>query len=191
MIDEEKKPSSFATVPGILTGLAVLIMVLAGFLWYWRAQQEKPVPEPAPTPTPAPELSNLAPTSHLTASHASPDAPPGLAADGDIRTSWNAGGFSPQWIDVGLQKPSNIVKLRLIVNQAPAGDTRHVVLGHSASGGDYEVLYEFKGITEDKGALEYSPPNAWKDIDHLRIETTTSPSWVSWREIQIDGYGKR
>ncbi|MEO7418464.1 MAG: hypothetical protein ABI163_15495 [Thermoanaerobaculia bacterium] len=176
MVSEEKKPSFFATIPGILTGLAALITAITGLILLFQSSKDESIPE---------DLLNIAPDARITASSTLPKAPPPLAIDRDVFTSWNAGGPPVQWIDLELSKPADIVRLRLIVDQLPAGDTRHVILGHTSKGNGYEVLHEFEGTTKDKGKLDHSPTVPWKNIDHLRIETAESPSWVSWREIEI------
>ena len=35
--------------------------------------------------------------------------------------------------------------------------------------------------------LEYTAPQPWQGIRFVRIETTSSPSWVSWHEVQVIG----
>jgi hypothetical protein len=37
----------------------------------------------------------------------------------------------------------------------------------------------------DNGVLEHIPGSPWTDIRYVRVNTTASVSWVSWREIQI------
>ena len=60
-------------------------------------------------------------------------------------TLWNAGAGPTQWIQVDLEGTYDVMRVRLIVAQDPAG--RAVRAG----------------------------------------ETTTSPSWVAWKEIQVFG----
>jgi hypothetical protein len=108
----------------------------------------------------------------------------GQAVDLSQHTQWNAGDGPPQWIEIDLQKPSAISAVRLFVAQEPEGLTVHRVLGRSESG-DYQLLHEFRGVTREGDVLEYASPQPWEDIRFVRIETTTSPSWVSWHEIQV------
>lgn len=49
----------------------------------------------------------------------------------------------------------------------------------------YWLLHEFQNYTYDAQYLEYSPSNPWQGIRFVRVETIYSPSWVSWREIEI------
>jgi len=119
------------------------------------------------------------------ASHFLTTNPPSMAFDGKPNSWWGAGAFPPQWIEVDLQTPSTIKKVRLLVSQSPAGETVHRVLGKGSAGEAYKVLHEFRGFTNDNDVLEYAPPTPWSSIRFIRIETLTSPSWVSWREIEV------
>jgi hypothetical protein len=109
-----------------------------------------------------------------------------MAVDGLLGNWWGAGDFPPQWIEIGLQAPSSIGKIRLAVSQSPDGETTHRVWGKGASTGEeYQLLYEFRGFTTDGQVLEYSPPTPWTGIQFIKVETVVSPSWVSWREIEV------
>jgi len=81
---------------------------------------------------------------------------------------------------------SSIGKIRLLVSQSPNGETTHRVWGKGASTGEaYQLLYEFQGFTTDGQVLEYSPSTPWTGIQFVKVETVVSPSWVSWREIEV------
>jgi len=110
---------------------------------------------------------------------------PSMAFDGKPSNWWGAGDLPLQWIEVDLQTPSTIEKVRLLVSQSPAGETVHRVLGKASAGEAYDVLHEFRGFTNDNDVLEYAPPTPWSGIRFIRTETVTSPSWVSWREIEV------
>lgn len=105
------------------------------------------------------------------------------AVDLSVNTQWNAGSGPPQWIEIDLQSLSAIATIRLVISQEP-GFTVHRVLGKGESG-SYEELHVFRGETVDWQTLEYSPPQPWKGIRFVRIETTVSNSWVGWKEIEI------
>jgi hypothetical protein len=47
------------------------------------------------------------------------------------------------------------------------------------------LLHEFNGFTVDDQVLEHEPASAWTNVRHVRVETWASPSWVSWKEIEI------
>lgn len=49
----------------------------------------------------------------------------------------------------------------------------------------YWLLHEFQDYTYDSQFLEYSPSTPWQGIRFIKVETIYSPSWVSWREIEI------
>jgi hypothetical protein len=127
---------------------------------------------------------NVALRKPATASRSLPTNPPAMAVDGASATWWGAGAFATQWIEINLEGAYDIAIIRLVPSQSPAGQTLHRVLGRSASGA-YRVLREFSGVTQDGQALEYSPPLPWTGIQYVRVETTTSPSWVSWREVEV------
>jgi len=109
---------------------------------------------------------------------------PEYAVDLSMHTHWNAGANPPQWIEIDLQQASSIGGIRLPSLQDRAGYTRHRILGKGESG-DFQVLHEFSGITQDGQWLEYRPPQPWQGIRWVRIETLESPSWVAWQEIEI------
>jgi hypothetical protein len=52
---------------------------------------------------------------------------PSQAVDGSPTTLWNAGNFSPQWLEVDLGSPTSIGGIRLQVSQYPAGNTTHEI----------------------------------------------------------------
>jgi F5/8 type C domain/Cellulase (glycosyl hydrolase family 5) len=156
----------------------------------------------APNATPAPSTSpgatalvveappkgdvNLALHKPVTASHSLAGNPPELAVDGDQSNWWGAGAGPPQWIEIDLGAPSTITSLRLVPSQSPGGATVHRVFGRGPTT-DLHLLHEFSGITRDGQAITFSPPEPWAGIQFIRIETVETPSWVSWREIEIIG----
>jgi hypothetical protein len=109
-----------------------------------------------------------------------------LAVDGDPGTSWNSGGFPLQWIQIDLGADYDLAEIRLTVAQYPAGNTIHVVYGQGVStGGKKKQLHIFSGATDDSDVLVFAPAEPLRGIRILRIETTTTPSWVGWREIEV------
>lgn len=104
--------------------------------------------------------------------------------DGDTKTSWSAGQFAPQWIEIDLGAPLAIAAIRLGVAQTPGGDTVHTVLGRPPDG-PYRELHVFRGRTTDGELLEYVPSASWEGIRYLRVETSASPSFVAWREVEV------
>ncbi|MFQ5422318.1 MAG: hypothetical protein ACE5EY_18375 [Anaerolineae bacterium] len=66
--------------------------------------------------------------------------------------------------------------------------TLHRVWGRSTSGG-LTLLTEFNGSTTGGDTLTYAPTSPWASIRVIRVETVSSPSWVSWFEIEIISAG--
>jgi len=125
-----------------------------------------------------------------TASQSLPESPPESAFDGVLPGSpfyqWNSGDFAPQWIEVDLGASYTVGRIRLVVSQSPDGDTQHLVMGKGPTPGEpYQLLHEFSGFTTDGQILEHVSASAWNDLRFVRVETTASPSWVSWQEIEV------
>ncbi|MGH2581296.1 MAG: discoidin domain-containing protein [Anaerolineales bacterium] len=113
------------------------------------------------------------------------------AVDGDFGTLWSSGDFPTQWIEIDLGEPYDIAEIRLVPSQFPDGDTRHNVYGRGPGTGDsYVVLYTFQGPTQDSQYLTFRLDDPFAGIRYIRIETTSSPSWVAWREIEVLSAGE-
>jgi hypothetical protein len=126
---------------------------------------------------------NIALGEQVHVSRALPNQPGSNAVDG-TDAQWGSGGHPPQWVEIDLGKPSTIRTIRLQVAQYPDGETVHRLWGKGASG-DYQLLHEFHGVTQDNQILEFAPPAPLQAIQFVKVETTSSPSWVSWKEIQV------
>ncbi len=109
-----------------------------------------------------------------------------LAVDGDLGTFWNSGGLPPKWIEIDLGPPKTVTAIRLVIEQWPAGETVHQIWG-GADANNLTLLHEFKGSTQDPNILEFKPSLPLTNIRYIKILTTQSPSWVSWREIDVIG----
>ncbi len=129
---------------------------------------------------------NLALGKAVTASRSLPEGNPDLAVDGWRSTSWQSGDGPVQWVEIDLGQPSTIERLLLVPGQYPDGETTHQVW---VSGADHslKLLVELTAFTRDGEELEYVSQEALSNIRFVRIVTTSSPSWVSWREIEIIG----
>lgn len=146
----------------------------------------------APATWPDPCAPLLIPTDNLAlgasarASLALPDQPAANAVDGDEASIWSAGAGPVQWIEIDLGATHSIRAIRLLVAQYPEGETTHRV---SVAGPDrvFSLAVEFSSQTGDSTWLEFTPTSALTGIQYLRIETTRSPSWVAWKEIEVLG----
>ncbi len=126
---------------------------------------------------------NLALGRAVSVSAALPAEPPELAVDG-TDTQWSAGAFPEQWIMIDLGAPATVGSIRLLVGQWPAGRTVHQLFVAGPDGA-MRLLVELRGYTRDYDLLEYLPPEPLRDIQYIRVVTLESPSWVSWREIEV------
>jgi hypothetical protein len=127
---------------------------------------------------------NLALGKPIEASEALPDQTAQMAVDGNPNTQWSAGAFPTQWIEIDLGALYTIGDIRLTVGQWPAGKTVHQVWV-GASRDAMQLVYEFAGREYDFDVLDYVPITPLTNIRYVRIATTESPSWVSWREIEV------
>jgi hypothetical protein len=128
---------------------------------------------------------NLALNKPVTASGFQLDEPPEYAVDGEP-TQWGAGTHPPQWIEIDLGQPYEIGQVRLVVAQWPEGETIHQIWGRGP-GEELRLLHEFRGITTEGDILEFLPETPLTGIQYIRIVTTSSPSWVAWKEIEVYG----
>jgi hypothetical protein len=56
-----------------------------------------------------------------------------------------------------------------------------------SEGDDFFEVYRFEKFTRDGEWQIFTPDVPLENIRVVRIETTESPSWVAWAEIQILG----
>ncbi|MDV6028669.1 MAG: hypothetical protein F9B45_00865 [Phycisphaera sp. RhM] len=111
------------------------------------------------------------------------------AFDQDTSTGWNAGRFPPAWIeaDLGLSQP--LASVRLLPSQVPStGTTTHEVwVSDQPIGTNRSNAVLAKRLT----SVTTSGQSFQLDFDaivsgrHVQIYTTSSPSWVSWTEIDV------
>jgi len=127
---------------------------------------------------------NLALAKPVAVSAALPDQPPAMAVDGDTNTQWSAGAFPSQWIEIDLGAGYRIGEIRLTVGMWPAGDTVHQ-LWVGATRDAMRLVSEFRAKEYDFDVLNFVPAAPLTNIRFVRIDTTESPSWVSWREIEV------
>jgi F5/8 type C domain len=118
------------------------------------------------------------------ASSSYPGAPPASAVDGDPDTAWNSGGSPPAWIELDLKRTVTLSKVRLLVEQSPAGPTTHQ-LYFGSSPAPTALIATLSGSTSDMQWLESDIPDPKPSGRYLRVVTKASPSWVAWREIVV------
>jgi hypothetical protein len=130
---------------------------------------------------------NLAFGKPVKASAALPDQPAANVVDESSGTTWIAGAGPPQWIQINLQGTFRVSGIRLMVAQSPAGKTVHRVLVRRAGSSTFELVHTFSGQTDDGSELIYAPSTPLANVQLVRVETVTSPSWVAWKEIRVVG----
>jgi predicted amidohydrolase YtcJ len=152
-----------------------------------RATNTSLPPEP-PTAVPATPI-DLAeqplPVQGVTASAQQAGNPAQWVVDGDQGTAWISGADAPQWIEIDLGEVYHLEKILLHVSQYPDGETHHQIWA-ALKPGNYLLLTEFSGATVDQQTLTFQPETL-PTVRFLKIETTQSPSWVAWREIEVFG----
>jgi hypothetical protein len=112
-----------------------------------------------------------------------PGYEPDKAVDGSRWTYWSSGDYAPQWIAVDLESPYPLSKIRADITQLPDGYTVHEIWVAGPNPKDeFQLLHTFAGFTKDLDILESpGPPQL---VEYIELETTQSPSWVAWREIE-------
>jgi hypothetical protein len=146
-----------------------------------------PEPDPGADAGPQPEClasgENVATGAQMSASMSLVDRPPELSVDGDVETGWGAGAGPEQWIELDLGQEYELVCLRLLTDQFPAGRTIHRINGgaHDDPGAELGII---DSETDYGEWLELA--GAW-NVRFIRVTTVDSPSWVAWLEIEAWG----
>jgi hypothetical protein len=115
-----------------------------------------------------------------------PENQPENAVDGDYGTPWNAGDYPPQWIEIDLGSPASLSCARLVVDQSPDGVSSHTIIGRTEQGQE-RVLASINQWLNKYEILEIDLDSASDHYQWVRVETTSSPSWVAWFEIELYG----
>lgn len=127
---------------------------------------------------------NLALRKAVSASRSLESNPAAFAVDGTANDWWGSGAFAPQWIEIDLGEPTTIGLIRLVTSQSPAGNTRHQIWV-GLNWDSLFLLHTFEGYTRDQQVFEFRPEAPVKNVRYVRVMTRQSPSWVSWREIEV------
>ncbi|MCB2209834.1 discoidin domain-containing protein [bacterium] len=144
-----------------------------------------PVNQPDPCTAPEVPSSNLAYDAIVMASTYLPDELPEYAVDEKANTQWGSGALPPQWIQLDLGEETTISTIRLLVAQYPSGNTTHEIRVRS-NDKTFEVVHTFSQLTSNDLWLIFTPETPLENIRYVRIVTLSSPSWVSWKEIEIE-----
>jgi F5/8 type C domain len=127
---------------------------------------------------------NLALGRSVTASNEYTGSPASQAVDGDWWAIWNSGDCAPQWIEVDLGAVQPVGEIDLGVAQYPDCQTDHRLYGRSSTSEGYTLLREFNEFTVDQQVLRFLA-NPARQLRYVRVETTSSCSWIAWREIEV------
>ena len=141
-------------------------------------------PEPVISAVPTPQGQNVALSGTGRASAGKESVH--LAIDGDPDTNWSSQQHPSQWIAIALDDLYLVERVELVVAQAPAGPTTHVLWLDNGSG----VRTLFRRLTDihtENGqtlAIEIDPP---RPVREILVLTLASPSWVAWGELRVFG----
>ena len=127
-------------------------------------------------------LVKVSPVSATASEYYNSTLTPSMAIDGNIDTHWVAT-YPTQWIEVDFGKPVTIRQIRMLTSQSPSGPTTHVVTAGPAPA-PTDTWQTVSGSTTDWQWVVASN-TAPTPTRYIRITTTASPSWVSWREIEF------
>jgi hypothetical protein len=135
-------------------------------------------PASAPAQAPAPVIAAISASSEMA------DYPTANAADGIYQRMWNSGRAAPGWIRFDFVGPATVHRVRALVEQTPSGPTVHHV--YVARGDGFDLVRTFDGDTRSDDWLTFVPDAPLEGVTSIVVETATSPSWVAWREIEIE-----
>jgi F5/8 type C domain-containing protein len=204
--DPETRRSAGRTVPAPLKGLfAVTLLGAVALAWAGMirgAPRDREVAiEPSVTAVAAAPPSPGSPTADISASPSVPPSgpirslavsastedetgPASAAVDGDRVTAWHAAFGVPQWIEIGLDGPTTVTSVELLIAQAENGPTRHMILV-AVTGQALQVVGVVDRQTTDGEAIRFAPEAPIENVERIRIETMASPSNAGWYEVIV------
>lgn len=121
----------------------------------------------------------------VTADSSAPGSSPANAVDANHATSWNAGHGTPGWIEFDLGTTRWISAIRMTPEMSPSSSS---VVHNVYAGNTPAPTSLVKVFSETASMLEPIAGDVGTYARYVRIQTSTSPSWVAWREIEILGY---
>ena len=203
----EVRRKATRTVPAPITALfAIALIGAVAFVWAGMIRGAPRLPSsssgpsptsvaggatvvPSPTPAAPTATSNPSATAairpHLIDASTEDDTGAATAAvDGNPMTAWHAAFGLPQWIEIGLETPSTVSEIVLMIAQAEDGPSRHMIQ-IAVTGEPLQVVGVVEGEKADGDAIVFRPETPIANVERIRIETMASPSNAGWYEVIV------
>ncbi len=107
------------------------------------------------------------------------------ANDGTFAFGWAAPAFAPQNIFFDLQDTITLHTMHLKVSQSPAGITNHDIYV-SLDMTTWTLVGSINQFTTSGDLLIKNFIPSIPNVRGIKVETTVSPSWISWHEIEVN-----
>lgn len=102
-----------------------------------------------------------------------------------LTNTWNAGHFAPAWVEFDLGSSRVITSIRAVPEQSPAGAVTHYVYAGNSPAPTTLVAT----LSSSNGdVMEPLASTVGTYARYVRVYTSSSPSYVAWREVEIYGY---
>lgn len=105
------------------------------------------------------------------------------AFDGNLTTNWSADQHTG-WIQVDLQNKVTVDSMKLYVNQYYPGNTIHEILT-SEDMVNWTIVHTISEYTINNQILSVKFNPGLSNVRGVKINTTSSNSWVAWYEIEV------
>ncbi len=105
------------------------------------------------------------------------------ASDGSTCTVWSAGGSAPASVTLDLGTPTRIDAIVLVPEMSPSGRVRHEI-AFSDDGRSFQVGHRVEAPMRTRVPVELPLPRPER-ARFVRVTTTSSPSFVAWREVAL------
>ena len=112
---------------------------------------------------------------------------PRYAFDGDTATVWHPQAYPVQWIAVYFKNTNIVDSITFWYGQDPAGTTTQEIYTteDSLNWTLVETIHPYHNL--GVGHYTYVFTNPILNSRGIKIRTTSNPSWVQWREIEVWG----
>ncbi len=111
------------------------------------------------------------------------------AVDGFDNTDWNAGvGTLPQELTISFQGKAHVDSIALRSNQDTPGTSTHNIRFINSSGASTLTHTFSQNITSQGQWLTHKFSPFYTDVTRMTVQTTASPVFPSWFEIQVFGF---